>query len=110
MQAHDGELFRRVLSLSVIVGTKVSTMCSAMFNMVIPQRSQHFTLGPARVQQVSSDFRVAMTFAMLTAQWLLARYGSRSTNVGCMLLLLLLMLMLMLLLIGSGLANDFSSG
>ena len=100
LQAHYGERFRWLLLLSVMVGTMASIMSSTIVNVAIPDMSQHFTLGQARAQWVTSGFMVAMTVSMLTTPWLLARYGYRGTYVGCMVLLLLGG-------VAGGLANDF---
>lgn len=100
LQAHYGERYRWLLLLSVMVGTMASIMSSTIVNVAIPDMSQHFTLGQARAQWVTSGFMVAMTVSMLTTPWLLARYGYRGTYVGCMVLLLLGG-------VAGGLANDF---
>ena len=100
LPAHYGERFRWLLLVSVMVGTMASIMSSTIVNVAIPDMSQHFTLGQARAQWVTSGFMVAMTVSMLTTPWLLARYGYRSTYVGCMLLLLAGGL-------AGGMANDF---
>ena len=88
LQAHYGERYRWLLLLSVMIGTMASIMSSTIVNVAIPDMSQHFTLGQARAQWVSSGFMVAMTVSMLTTPWLLGRYGYRRTYVGCMLLLM----------------------
>ena len=100
MQAHYGERYRWLLLLSVMIGTMASIMSSTIVNVAIPDMSQHFALGQARAQWVSSGFMVAMTVSMLTTPWLLARYGYRRTYAGSMLLL-------MAGGIGGGLASDF---
>ncbi|MBC7548293.1 MAG: MFS transporter [Polaromonas sp.] len=100
LQAHYGERYRWLLLLSVMVGTMASIMSSTIVNVAIPDMSQHFTLGQARAQWVTSGFMAAMTVSMLTTPWLLARYGYRSTYVGCMVLLLAGG-------VAGGLANDF---
>ena len=83
-----GERYRWLLLLSVMVGTMASIMSSTIVNVAIPDMSQHFTLGQARAQWVTSGFMAAMTVSMLTTPWLLARYGYRTTYVGTMLLLM----------------------
>ena len=88
LQARYGERYRWLLLLSVMIGTMASIMSSTIINVAIPDMSQHFTLGQARAQWVSSGFMVAMTVSMLTTPWLLGRYGYRATYVGCMLLLM----------------------
>ena len=88
LQAHYGDRYRWLLLLSVMIGTMASIMSSTIVNVAIPDMSQHFTLGQARAQWVSSGFMVAMTVSMLTTPWLLGRYGYRRTYVGCMLLLM----------------------
>ncbi len=100
LQARYGEGYRWLLLLSVMIGTMASIMSSTIINVAIPDMSQHFTLGQARAQWVSSGFMVAMTVSMLTTPWLLGRYGYRATYVGCMLLL-------MAGGIAGGLANQF---
>src|SRR5690242_19220711 len=71
-----------------MVGTMASIMSSTIVNVAIPDMSRHFALGQERAQWVSSGFMVAMTVAMLTTPWLLARFGYRRTYVGTMLLLM----------------------
>ncbi len=88
LQARFGPRYRWLLLLSVMVGTMASIMSSTIVNVAIPDMSQHFALGQARAQWVTSGFMVAMTVSMLTTPWLLARYGYRRTYVGTMLLLL----------------------
>jgi len=88
LQAHYGERYRWLLLVAVMIGTMASIMSSTIVNVAIPGMSEHFTLGQARAQWVSSGFMVAMTVSMLTTPWLLARYGYRRTYVGCMLLLM----------------------
>ncbi|MDB5869029.1 MAG: transporter, partial [Polaromonas sp.] len=88
LQARFGPRYRWLLLVAVMVGTMASVMSSTVINVAIPAMSQHFVLGQGRAQWVSSGFMVAMTVAMLTTPWLLARYGYRRTYVGCMLLLM----------------------
>ncbi len=88
LQARYGERYRWLLLMSVMIGTMASIMSSTIINVAVPDMSQHFTLGQARAQWVSSGFMVAMTVSMLTTPWLLGRYGYRATYVGCMLLLM----------------------
>ena len=88
LQARYGERFRWLLLLSVMIGTMASIMSSTIINVAIPDMSHYFLLGQDRAQWVSSGFMVAMTVSMLTAPWLLARYGYRHTYVGTMLLLM----------------------
>jgi EmrB/QacA subfamily drug resistance transporter len=89
LQARYGENHRWYLLLAVMVGTMASIMSSTIINVAIPDMSQHFTLGQERAQWVSSGFMVAMTVSMLTTPWLLARYGYRTTYLGCMWLLMI---------------------
>ena len=88
LRARYGERYRWLLLLSVMVGTMAAIMSSTIINVAIPDMSQHFTLGQERAQWATSGFMAAMTVSMLTTPWLLARYGYRSTYVGCMVLLL----------------------
>ena len=88
LQAHYGARYRWLLLLSVMIGTMASIMSATIVNVAIPDMSQYFVLGQARAQWVTSGFMVAMTVSMLTTPWLLARYGYRTTYVGCMLLLM----------------------
>ena len=88
LQARFGSRYRWLLLVAVMVGTMASIMSSTIINVAIPDMSQHFALGQGRAQWVTSGFMVAMTVAMLTTPWLLARYGYRRTYVGCMLLLM----------------------
>lgn len=101
LQAHYGARYRWLLLLSVMIGTMASIMSATIVNVAIPDMSQYFVLGQARAQWVTSGFMVAMTVSMLTTPWLLARYGYRTTYVGCMLLLMAGGL-------GGGLSSNFS--
>ena len=89
LQTRYGPRHRWYLLLAVMVGTMASIMSSTIINVAIPDLSHHFTLGQERAQWVSSGFMVAMTVSMLTTPWLLARYGYRSTYLGCMWLLMI---------------------
>jgi len=100
LQARFGARYRWLLLVAVMVGTMASIMSSTIINVAIPDMSQHFSLGQGRAQWVTSGFMVAMTVAMLTTPWLLARYGYRRTYAGCM-------LVLMAGGIAGGLANNF---
>jgi EmrB/QacA subfamily drug resistance transporter len=100
LQARFGARYRWLLLMAVMVGTMASIMSSTIINVAIPDMSRHFVLGQGRAQWVTSGFMVAMTVAMLTTPWLLARYGYRRTYAGCMLLL-------MAGGIAGGLASDF---
>jgi EmrB/QacA subfamily drug resistance transporter len=88
LQARYGPRYRWLLLLSVMIGTMASIMSATIVNVAIPDMSQHFTLGQARAQWVTSGFMAAMTVSMLTTPWLLARYGYRHTYVGTMVVLL----------------------
>jgi len=101
LKARYGERYRWLLLLSVMVGTMASIMSSTIINVAIPDMSQHFTIGQARAQWVTSGFMAAMTVSMLTTPWLLSRYGYRRTYSGCMWLLLAGG-------IAGGFANDFA--
>ena len=101
LKARYGERYRWLLLLSVMVGTMASLMSSTIINVAIPDMSQHFTIGQARAQWVTSGFMAAMTVSMLTTPWLLSRYGYRRTYSGCMWLL-------MMGGVAGGFANDFT--
>ena len=101
LKARHGARYRWLLLGAVMVGTMASVMSSTIVNVAIPGMSAHFTLDQARAQWVTSGFMAAMTVAMLTTPWLLARHGYRRTYAGCMWLLLAGG-------IAGGLANDFS--
>ena len=88
LRSRYGARYRWLLLLAVMVGTMASIMSSTIVNVAIPGMSQHFALGQERAQWVTSGFMVAMTVAMLTTPWLLARYGYRHTYVASMALLL----------------------
>ena len=83
-----GERYRWYLLLAVMVGAMAAIMSSTIVNVAIPDMSQHFALGQARAQWVSSGFMAAMTVSMLTTPWLLDRYGYRAVYGGAVLLLL----------------------
>ncbi|MFY3385834.1 DHA2 family efflux MFS transporter permease subunit [Paracidovorax sp. MALMAid1276] len=100
LRARHGERYRWLLLLSVMVGTMAAIMSSTIVNVAIPDMSQHFALGQARAQWVTSGFMVATTVSMLTTPWLLSRYGYRLTYAGAMLVLLLGG-------VGGGFAQDF---
>ena len=89
LQTRYGHRHRWYLLLAVMIGTMASIMSSTIINVAIPDMSHHFTLGQERAQWVSSGFMVAMTVSMLTTPWLLARYGYRTTYLGCMWILMI---------------------
>lgn len=88
LRARYGARYRWLLLLAVMTGTMASIMSATIVNVAVPDMSRHFTLGQDRAQWVSSGFMVAMTVAMLTTPWLLARQGYRRTYVGAMWLLM----------------------
>lgn len=83
-----GENYRWYLLIAVLVGTMASIIPATSMNLAIPALSAHFGLGQGSAQWVASGFMVASTMAMLTAPWLLSRYGYRSTYAGALLLLM----------------------
>jgi EmrB/QacA subfamily drug resistance transporter len=101
LQARHGPRYRWLLLLSVMIGAMASIMSATVVNVAIPALSHHFILGQAQAQWVTSGFMVAMTVAMLTTPWTLARFGYRRTYMGTMLLLLVGG-------VGGGFANDFN--
>lgn len=89
LQARYGPMYRWLLLFSVMVGAMAAIMSSTIINVGIPDMSAHFALGQDRAQWATSGFMAAMTVAMLTTPWVLARYGYRHTYVGTMVLLLI---------------------
>lgn len=87
LQARHGPRYRWLLLLSVMTGSMAAIMSSTIVNVAIPGLSRDFELGQERAQWVSSGFMLAMTLAMLTTPWLLARFGYRRVYLGAMALL-----------------------
>ena len=73
---------------TMMIGSMAAIMSSTIMNVGIPDMSLHFGIGQELAQWVSSSFMVAMTVSMLTTPWLLARFGYRTTYMGCMWVLL----------------------
>ena len=83
-----GTRHRWLMLTTVMIGSMAAIMSSTIMNVGIPDMSLQFGIGQEVAQWVSSGFMVAMTVSMLTTPWLLARFGYRTTYLGCMLLLL----------------------
>ena len=88
LQSRYGTRHRWLMLTTVMIGSMAAIMSSTIMNVGIPDMSVQFSIGQERAQWVSSSFMVAMTVSMLTTPWLLARFGYRTTYMGCMLLLL----------------------
>ena len=88
LQSRYGSRHRWLMLTTVMIGSMAAIMSSTIMNVGIPDMSLQFELGQDRAQWVSSSFMVAMTVSMLTTPWLLARFGYRTTYIGCMALLL----------------------
>jgi len=89
LQALHGERYRWLLLFAVMVGSVAAIMSSTIVNVAVPDLSHHFAVGQERAQWVTSGFMMAMTVAMLTTPWMLARFGYRRTYGGTMWLLLI---------------------
>jgi EmrB/QacA subfamily drug resistance transporter len=88
LQTRYGTRHRWLMLATVMIGSMAAIMSSTIMNVGIPDMSLQFGIGQELAQWVSSSFMVAMTVSMLTTPWLLARFGYRTTYVGCMLVLL----------------------
>jgi MFS family permease len=88
LQSRYGTRHRWLLLTTVMIGSMAAIMSSTIMNVGIPDMSLQFGIGQELAQWVSSSFMVAMTVSMLTTPWLLARFGYRTTYLGCMLVLL----------------------
>jgi EmrB/QacA subfamily drug resistance transporter len=88
LQSRYGTRHRWLMLTTVMIGSMAAIMSSTIMNVGIPDMSLQFGIGQDQAQWVSSSFMVAMTVSMLTTPWLLARFGYRTTYMGCMLLLL----------------------
>lgn len=88
LQARHGARYRWLLLFAVMTGSVAAIMSSTIVNVAVPDLSAHFAIGQERAQWVASGFMMAMTVAMLTTPWMLARFGYRRTYAGTMWLLL----------------------
>jgi len=88
LKSRYGARHRWLMLTTVMIGSMAAIMSSTIMNVGIPDMSLQFGIGQDQAQWVSSSFMVAMTVSMLTTPWLLARFGYRTTYMGCMLLLL----------------------
>ncbi|MGI9151190.1 MAG: MFS transporter [Limnohabitans sp.] len=88
LQSRYGTRHRWLMLTTVMIGSMAAIMSSTIMNVGIPDMSLQFKIGQEQAQWVSSSFMVAMTVSMLTTPWLLARFGYRTTYIGCMALLL----------------------
>jgi EmrB/QacA subfamily drug resistance transporter len=88
LQSRYGTRHRWLMLTTVMIGSMAAIMSSTIMNVGIPGMSLQFSIGQEQAQWVSSSFMVAMTVSMLTTPWLLARFGYRTTYMGCMGLLL----------------------
>jgi EmrB/QacA subfamily drug resistance transporter len=98
LQSRYGTRHRWLMLTTVMIGSMAAIMSSTIMNVGIPDMSLQFGIGQELAQWVSSSFMVAMTVSMLTTPWLLARFGYRTTYLGCMLVLL-----------GAGIAGGLSA-
>jgi MFS family permease len=89
LQSRYGTRHRWLMLTTVMIGSMAAIMSSTIMNVGIPDMSLQFKIGQEQAQWVSSSFMVAMTVSMLTTPWLLARFGYRTTYIGCMALLLI---------------------
>ena len=88
LQSRYGTRHRWLMLTTVMIGSMAAIMSSTIMNVGIPDMSMQFGIGQESAQWVSSSFMVAMTVSMLTTPWLLARFGYRTTYMGCMWVLL----------------------
>lgn len=88
LKSRYGTRHRWLMLSTVMIGSMAAIMSSTIMNVGIPDMSSQFGIGQQIAQWVSSSFMVAMTVSMLTTPWLLARFGYRTTYMGCMLVLL----------------------
>lgn len=88
LAARHGPRYRRLLLLTVMVGTVASVLSSTIVNVAVPDLMRHFSIGQERAQWVSAAFMAAMTVAMLPTPWLLERVGYRAAYVGAVWLLM----------------------
>ncbi len=88
LQSRYGARHRWLMLTTVMIGSMAAIMSSTIMNVGIPDMSLQFGIGQESAQWVSSSFMVAMTVSMLTTPWLLARFGYRTTYMGCMWILL----------------------
>lgn len=83
-----GPRYRWLLLTAVVAGNIAALLPSTGVNVAVPAMSLFFQLGQERAQWITSSFMVASTVAMLTAPWLLGRFGYRATLAGAVLLLM----------------------
>lgn len=88
LRARFGPRYRWLLLTAVIVGNIAALLPSTGVNVAVPAMSMFFHLGQERAQWISSSFMVASTVAMLTAPWLLGRFGYRATLAAAIALLM----------------------
>ncbi len=75
LRERHGPNYRWWVLLTVMIGTVASIMSATIVNVAVPDMSRVFTLGQERAQWMSAGFMAAMTISMLTAPWLLDRFG-----------------------------------
>ncbi|WP_411821985.1 MDR family MFS transporter [Leptospira sp. 'Mane'] len=75
-------------ALTVMLGTAAMVMSSTILNVAIPHIMKAFQMGHEEVQWISTGFLAAMTVAMLSTSWMVARFGQKQTHIIALVLFL----------------------
>lgn len=75
--ARFGAGYKWIATVTVMLGTIVTTAASTMVNVALPDIMGAFGLGQDQVQWLSTGFLAAMTATMLLTAWALGRFGYR---------------------------------
>jgi MFS transporter, DHA2 family, multidrug resistance protein len=79
-----GVRYKWIATITVMLGTIVTTAASTMVNVALPDIMGAFGLGQDQVQWLSTGFLAAMTATMLLTAWALGRFGYRLAFLGAL--------------------------
>jgi len=82
--ARFGAGYKWFATVTVMLGTIVTTAASTMVNVALPDIMGAFGLGQDQVQWLSTGFLAAMTATMLLTAWALGRFGYRLAFLGAL--------------------------
>jgi EmrB/QacA subfamily drug resistance transporter len=82
--ARFGRGYKWLSTITVMLGTIVTSAATTMVNVALPDIMGAFGLGEDQVQWLSTGFLAAMTATMLLTAWALGRFGYRLAFLGAL--------------------------
>jgi EmrB/QacA subfamily drug resistance transporter len=84
--ARFGSAYKWLSTITVMLGTIVTSAAITMVNVAMPDIMGAFGMGEDQVQWLSTGFLAAMTATMLLTAWVLGRFGYRLAFLGSLVL------------------------